>query len=119
MPGVYRDEVSSRDLRAHALPGTSIARASIVHVTTTGSGDGWHVDLPAALLVVTSALAYVRGTRTLWARAGHGRGIGVSQATSFGAGLVTLLIAVQPPIDAIAADLFAAHMVQHLLLVLV
>ena len=62
---------------------------------------------------------YARGVRTLWARAGVGRGVGRGQAAAFAAGLLTLAVALVSPLDALADALFSAHMVQHLLLILV
>jgi putative membrane protein len=90
-----------------------------VHITAPGTGHGWHVDPPVALLLVAGAWSYARGVRTLWTRAGRGRGLPPWRVGAFAAGLVTLAIALQSPVDTIAADLFAMHMVQHLLLMMV
>jgi putative membrane protein len=70
-----------------------------------------------ALLI--AALMYAFGTRQLWRRAGPGRGITRARVACFATGLVTLAIALFSPIDALSEGLFSAHMVQHLLLVIV
>ena len=65
------------------------------------------------------ALVYGAGLYRLWARAGKGAGVGTGRAASFGAGWLTLVIALLSPLDAIAGELFAIHMIQHLLIILV
>ena len=66
-----------------------------------------------------AAWAYFSGVAALWARAGSGRGIDRSQVACFGGGLAALFLALISPLDALSGALFAAHMVQHLLLILV
>lgn len=66
-----------------------------------------------------AAGAYAAGLRRLWRAAGAGRGIGARQVMSYGLGLTTILVALVSPLDALADTLFAAHMSQHLLLILV
>ncbi|MBV9879040.1 MAG: cytochrome c oxidase assembly protein [Gemmatirosa sp.] len=72
-----------------------------------------------ALLVALAAWLYARGARALWARAGHGRGVAPWRTRCYAAGLVAIALALASPIDAAAESLFAVHMVQHLLLVVV
>ncbi len=75
----------------------------------------------AAVLVglVLALGLYFRGIHRLWQRAGAGRGVRVWRVVAFAGGITTVFIALISPLDALSADLFAAHMVQHLLLVLV
>lgn len=84
------------------------------------SGDLWDhwawQDLPLLMLM---GGVYVLGLRSLWKRAGTGSGIGRGQAAAFGVGLIVLFIALVSPLDALSDELFSAHMVQHLLMVLV
>ena len=84
------------------------------------SGNLWHnwawQDVP--LLSLTGAI-YALGLRSLWKRAGTGNGISKGQAAAFGAGLILLFIALVSPLDFLSEELFSAHMVQHLLLMLV
>ncbi|MGH2746315.1 MAG: cytochrome c oxidase assembly protein [Actinomycetota bacterium] len=59
-----------------------------------------------------------RGVRRLW-RAGRGRGVGVRRAVTFYIGLAAVGIALLSPLDGLAETLFSAHMIQHLVLILV
>lgn len=74
---------------------------------------------PAALvgLGVTGWL-FGRGVRRLW-RAGRGRGVGVGRVVTFYIGLAAVGIALLSPLDGMGETLFSAHMVQHLVLILV
>jgi putative membrane protein len=76
---------------------------------------GWQ-DLPWLLLI---GGLYVLGLQTLWARAGTGSGISRGRAAAFGAAWLVLFVAIISPLDALSEELFTAHMVQHLLLMLV
>jgi putative membrane protein len=62
---------------------------------------------------------YSFGLYRLWGRAGIGKGVSRIQATCYGLGWLTLFIALVSPLDYISGELFAVHMVQHLLLILV
>lgn len=73
-------------------------------------------DLP--LLMFTGGV-YALGLRSLWQRAGIGSGISRRQATMCVTGLIVLFIALVSPLDFLSEELFSAHMVQHLLLMLV
>jgi putative membrane protein len=55
----------------------------------------------------------------VWRRAGQGHGVQTWQIVCFGLGLASLLVALESPLDDLSAQLFAAHMVQHMLLILV
>ena len=73
------------------------------------------------VLIGCAAAAYLygHGLRTVWHRAGRGRGIRRWQAACYAAGLLAILLALGSPLDEQATQLFAIHMVQHLLLILV
>lgn len=79
----------------------------------------WGGSPPELILLFAAACWYAAGVRALWRRAGTGRGISRGQAAAFATGLVALFIALASPLDEMAEALFAAHMVQHLLLILV
>jgi putative membrane protein len=101
---------------------------------TAGSFLVWHAEAvltpreawrawvwqPAAVsgLLVAAAL-YGRGARRLWREAGRGRGVPSWRAGCFAAGLLAVAIALFSPVDPLGEQLFAAHMVQHLLLLTV
>lgn len=65
-----------------------------------------------------SAWAYWRGLRILWGP-GRGRGVPRWRAAAFGGGLLAIVVALVSPLDAISDVLLSAHMLQHLLLILV
>lgn len=81
--------------------------------------DAWSWDLLLLVGLGLSGWAYVRGVTTLWRRAGLGRGVTGWQAAAFGGGLIALFIALISPLDALSEALFSAHMVQHVILILV
>lgn len=76
----------------------------------------WSVEpsvvLPIAIVVVT----YARGVRLAWRKAGRGRGVRLWQAGLFAGGMSALIAALIWPLDALGESLFAAHMVQHMVL---
>jgi cytochrome c oxidase assembly factor CtaG len=75
---------------------------------------------PGALVsVLVLAAVYARGVRKVWSWAGRGRGVRVWQAAAFGGGVLAVLVALETPLDALSEALFSAHMVQHLVLILV
>jgi len=67
----------------------------------------------AALLIVAYAIPYAMRARTLAAR---GRPVPTWRIWCFGAGLLTLALAISPPVLDLAGDTFAAHMAEHLLI---
>jgi len=69
-------------------------------------------------LAVAAAL-YGVGLVRLWRRAGVGRGISLWQAASFVLAWLTLATALASPLDDWSEHLFAAHMLQHELLMVV
>lgn len=88
-------------------------------LSPSGLLRAWTFEPGVVLGGLAGAAAYAAGVRRLWRTAGVGRGIASWQALSFTLGLVTLLVALVSPLDALADSLFAAHMSQHLLLILV
>ena len=78
----------------------------------------WSFEPWVVACLLASALLYALGLRRLWAHAGRGRGIGAAALAAFAAGWLTLALALVSPLDALAARLFAAHMLQHELLMM-
>ena len=77
----------------------------------------WTLE-PAVLVGLAAvAAAYGRGLRRLW----HGRGRVVTgrQVGAFAAGMAVITLALLSPLDTLAQVSFAAHMAQHMLLVMV
>lgn len=79
----------------------------------------WSLEPWVLALLALSAALYGTGLARLWRRAGARRGIGRWQAASFAAGWLALTAALVTPLDALGSRLFAAHMVQHELLMVV
>lgn len=79
----------------------------------------WDFDpLLVVPLIVTAAL-YATGVRRLWRQAGTGRGVRRREVASFWAGWLTLVVALVSPLHPLGGALFAAHMTQHELLMVV
>jgi putative membrane protein len=74
--------------------------------------------LTAALLVAMAAV-YATGVRRFWARPLGRVALPPSQAAAYAGGWLTLVIALASPLDALSDLLFAAHMTQHELLMVV
>lgn len=70
-----------------------------------------------SLLLAT--VLYLWGVGALWQRVGANHGVRYWQVVSFLGGIMTVLVALVSPLDALSEALFSAHMVQHLLLLLV
>lgn len=80
---------------------------------------GWTLD--AHLLIGLGLIGgvYASGVAVLWRRAGIGRGVAQWQAGAFASGWLVLVVALVSPLADLAEQLGSAHMVQHLLLMLV
>lgn len=81
-------------------------------------GAAWSFDPPIVVGLAVVTLLYARGVARLW-RGGRGRGVSVQQAGCFAGAILATAIALISPIDRLGETLFAAHMVQHLILMLV
>jgi len=79
----------------------------------------WRPDLAPTLAIASIAALYAIGVRKAWQHAGHGRAVRMSQVRAFAIGIIVVAIALVSPLDALADDLFAAHMTQHVLLAVV
>lgn len=102
-----------------ALSPTPLAAHGAVPVAPDAVWSAWSLDpLVIAPLLLVHWL-YGRGVLRLWARAGHGRGIGRSHVAAFVAAELALFVALVSPVDALGGVLLSAHMVQHGLLVVI
>lgn len=83
---------------------------------------GWSVGPPLVAAVLLAA-CHLRGYRSLQrlhrVRTGRVDARRRREATLFGVSLVVLVLALQSPLDGLAERSFSAHMVQHLLLLVV
>jgi putative membrane protein len=87
--------------------------------TMAVSWRSWSWDPTVLFGIVIAAWAYTRGLGRLWGRAGVGHGVARWRALCFVGGLATIVVALLSPFDALDSLLFSAHMIQHLLLILV
>jgi len=80
---------------------------------------GWTLAFPITLPLVTLALIYAVGATRLWRRSSRGRPGRMRQALLFAAGWGVLTAALVSPIHALGERVFAAHMIEHELLMAV
>lgn len=80
---------------------------------------GWTLALPITMPLMAVAIAYATGATRLCRRSGHGRPIRARQALWFAMGWIVLAAALVSPIHALSQRLFAAHMIEHELLMAV
>lgn len=81
--------------------------------------SAWTFDPGVVLGLAIAMIGYAIGVRRLWQTAGTARGIARWRTVAFGGGMLTLVVALVSPLDALGSALFSAHMVQHLLLLTV
>jgi putative membrane protein len=86
--------------------------------TGSAAASPWtSADLAILVPLCLSGALYAIGLARLWHRAGVGRGISSANAACFAAGWLTLALSLLSPLHALGETLFAAHMIQHILLV--
>jgi putative membrane protein len=84
------------------------------------SADEWFsVFLQVGMPLLLTAGLYIRGLFCLWRRSGRGHGVRPTHALAFGAGWIALALSLLSPLDTLGGELFAVHMVQHEVLMLV
>lgn len=86
--------------------------------TANDGGREWPVSAVIATGLAMAGVLYARGTAAIWSRAGWGQGVPAWRASAYFAGLIVLGLALLSPLDRLSGELFAAHMVQHVLLML-
>ncbi len=79
----------------------------------------WSFDPLVVVSLLVSAAIYLRGIYNLWRASGVGNGISLWEAAAFAGGWMCLVIALVSPLHPWGEVLFAAHMTQHELLMLV
>jgi len=100
------------------LPGGCWAHGS----PPIGPGEiwsGWRPAFGMLLVLLAVHLLYGHGVFERWRQAGKRRDILPRHLLAFAAGELALVIALVSPLEAVAGTLFAAHMIQHVLLVAV
>jgi putative membrane protein len=92
--------------------------AAPVHAHQTESIAQWNFEPWVVASLVLAAWGYVRGLRRLWTQTAIGRGIRRWQAAAYAAGWMLLVVALVTPLDSLGSQSFAAHMLQHEVLML-
>ena len=106
------------DIAVRRLIGAVLATApALVHAHDADAGAG--IEPWVAACLALSAILYVVGLRKLWRRAGVARGVGWTQVALYLAGWLTLVVALSGPIEHWSGASFAAHMLQHELMMVV
>jgi putative membrane protein len=101
-----------------SVPASVAAHTSLAAATSDAAGGGPEVPvLQVALPIVAAAALYGLGLFRIQSVSTR-RWRLFPRALSFAGGLLVLWMALTPPLDAWSAELFAAHMVQHELLML-
>lgn len=90
----------------------------LLHIYPQDAWASWNGPPVTAAGLALAVLVYAFGLTRVWRQAGVGQGISLWQAVSFGAGTLTLALALFSPLDAISSALFSAHMGQHVLLII-
>jgi cytochrome c oxidase assembly factor CtaG len=80
---------------------------------------GWTLALPITLPLAAIAVFYAAGATRLRRRSGRGRRLRLRQGLLFAAGWTILTAALVSPIHALGERVFAAHMIEHELLMAV
>jgi cytochrome c oxidase assembly factor CtaG len=81
--------------------------------------SAWNWDPFIVFSLLLAGCIYAAGVWELQQRTGGWRPALTWRALSFAAGLLTLFLALISPLDALATALFSAHMVQHMLLIVI
>src|SRR4051794_15444291 len=118
-------QVGLRPRPLAALAGVLLAsaRAALAHPGQPPAPhdlwSAWSLDPLVVVGLVLGAALYARGVRLLWRSAGVGHGVRGWQVAANAAGILSLVVALVSPLDALGQALFAAHMAQHLVLIVV
>lgn len=94
--------------------------ASTPALAHAGSADtlGWNKGGWISVALALAVFGYVRGVLAVTTDA-RGRVYGAWRYASFSAGIGALVVALLSPLDALDDQLFSAHMIQHMMLMLV
>lgn len=79
----------------------------------------WHFEPAVVLSLLMLGCSYEAGVRRIRREVGARRIVSPWRARVFDAGLATIALALLSPLDDLSDALFSAHMVQHMLLILV
>jgi putative membrane protein len=89
----------------------------VAALTSHDQWTSWNTELSILIPLALTTWIYLWGMLNLWRHAGTGRGITIRRLSSFLGALLALFIAFVSPLDALSEVLFSAHMVQHMILI--
>jgi putative membrane protein len=123
-------EKATRHIKNKVVGLVAVLLLTLLSTRTASAHDGqppaphdlwsaWNWDPVILLSLILSAWGYAQGQRKLRRRAGLRRSALDWRAVSFAAGLITLFLALISPLDALSTALFSAHMLQHILLIVI
>ncbi|MGE5073049.1 MAG: cytochrome c oxidase assembly protein [Anaerolineae bacterium] len=92
--------------------------ALLQRLTPPGLWRAWSFQPEVLLPLALASLIYLAGTVRAWRHAGSGRGVRLHRVACFIVAILALVAALLSPLDALSGSLFSAHMVQHLLLMM-
>jgi putative membrane protein len=97
------------------------ASPAAAHVSSDvlAPGAAWIYDPWLVVPLYLTGIAFFLGTRNLWRAAGAGRGVRYKHVAVFWAGWLVLALALASPLHWLGEHLFAAHMIEHELLMIV
>ena len=104
---------------AAALACLLLVAPAWAHDASRPNGHATAGELAVMLVLMLLALAYARGVARAWHAVGRSRAVAPRHVVAFGAGWLAVVAALLSPLDALAARSFAAHMIQHELLMVV
>jgi len=99
------------------MASAAVAHGTDDHASAAAAGV-WLVEAWVLAGLLLAAGLYASGLFRLWSGAGRGAGVAEGRAACFAAGLALLCLALLSPLDALGAELFSAHMVQHEMMML-
>jgi cytochrome c oxidase assembly factor CtaG len=117
-----------RVIRAQCVHWALIGIAALPYSARAHSGrapephDLWHAWTVSPTVFIGLVIAlwlYARGLGTFSRERGSRRVVGAWRVASFAGGVMVVAIALLSPLDAVSAALFSAHMIQHMLLIVV
>jgi putative membrane protein len=113
--------------RPRLSPGSALLAAALLLSTEPASAHGADPDPGHGISdnprvwigLALFALLYAIGVARLWRHAGRAAGISRRQLWAFAAGMLALIVALLSPLAGRAEELASAHMIQHMLIMLV
>lgn len=119
-----------RRRRTFSLPGAIAVLATVAGAPVADAHGGephdspawwslWNWDALTILSLVALSCTYAFGLARLWRSAGRGRGVSGWNAAAFAGAMLSLVIALISPLDPMSDDLQSAHMVQHMVIMMI